>query len=244
MKPTALLTALLASAVTCAAAESHSVPIYVQPITVPETPPALLAEFTYETEISSTTSPEKQQMQTQIPDTVSIKAHVSAYEAPEFPESARLVRIGHYDKAATRWVSSTAVLSVQNFGKGYAPHFVLTLDESAVQVLGVACRGVRVDAGYTRDFGPQVRVVLAEAGKQPELNRPVVLSAEGKQVVAEEKSFWQKYVFLFSFGSPCSAVANGYGVVGTGGRLPLACSCLCPAVEMESEVDKLGMEQQ
>lgn len=191
MKPTALLTALLASAVTHAASESRSVPVYIQPITVPETAPALLAEFTYETETPSATSPE-QQAQTQIPDTTSIEAHVSAYEAPEIPESTRLVRIGVYDKAAAQWVSPTTALSVDNFGKGYAPHFVLTLDESAAQVLGVACRGVRVDAGYTRNFGPQVRVVLAEAGKQPELNRPVVLSAEGKQVVVEEKSFWQK----------------------------------------------------
>ena len=91
----------------------------------------------------------------------------------------------------------TSVASAENFGKGYAPHFVVTVDDKGEEVLGVSVRGVRIDAGHTRDFAPQVVVVPTARGKQPDLNKPVVLSPEGRKVVEEqEKSFLQKYVLL------------------------------------------------
>ncbi|KAK1750015.1 cyclin-dependent protein kinase [Echria macrotheca] len=185
-----ILTALLAGAIARATAEPQTVPVYIQPITFPDTAPTLLAEFTYDRSADSTSA------------ATTIGAEVSSFEAPDFPEGARLARIGVYDAKAGRWISSTTAVSVDNFGKGYSPNFVLTLDsdDGRDYVVGVACRGVRVDAGYTRDFGPQVTVAVAGPGKQPELNKPVVLSPEGKKVIPEEKSFIQKYWWVFAIG--------------------------------------------
>ena len=59
-------------------------------------------------------------------------------------------------------------------------------------VVGASCQGVKVDAAKTRDFGPQALLLLPQNGKQPSLNKPVVLSREGKKVVEEEKTFFQK----------------------------------------------------
>jgi len=181
MKLVTVLSALLAGAVARVAAET--VPVYIQPMTFPETTPVLLAEIRHDSPAPSTDPAASGQ----------IASEVISYEAPEIPEGAELVRIGAYDKKAAKWASSTTVISVNNFGKGYSPHFVVTLDANGKDYLGVACRGVRVDAGYTRDFGPQAAVVVAGRGKQPELNKPVVLSPEGKKVVVEEKTLLQKY---------------------------------------------------
>lgn len=177
----------LASAVLAAlpmiSADAHTAQIYIQPIGDGSTP-VPLAEVTYD--IAA-------------PDTA---AMVTSYEAPELPETASLVRIGLYDSRAKAWTGSTTVASVENFAKGYSPHFLLHVDatktkgdEEHVRVLGTSLRGVRIDAGQTRDFGPQARLVLTGHGKQPELNKPVVLSPEGKKIEKEpEKTFLQKFV--------------------------------------------------
>lgn len=82
---------------------------------------------------------------------------------------------------------------MQTFEKGYSPFFTVTLSADGKSVIGVAVKGVKVDAGYTRDFGPKVKIVRQQSGKGPELNRPVVLSAEGKLEEPEvEKTFLQK----------------------------------------------------
>jgi hypothetical protein len=183
MRVTTLLSALLAGT----AALADTVPVFIQPISSSEAAPALLIEISHDVPETTTDPTNPPQISTEI----------LSYEAPELPEDAKLVRIGAYDSKAARWTSSTTVISVENFGKGYSPHFVLTLDANGKDLIGVACRGVRVDAGYTRDFGPQVKVEVAGRGKQPELNKPVVLSPEGKKVVPEEKTFLQKYGFRF-----------------------------------------------
>ena len=68
----------------------------------------------------------------------------------------------------------------------------LTLDLQG-NVVGVSVKSARVDAGQTRDFGPKVRVVRMKRGSGPGLNRPVVLSPEGKAPVEEvEKTLLQK----------------------------------------------------
>ncbi|KAK5661532.1 hypothetical protein OQA88_11436 [Cercophora sp. LCS_1] len=185
MRLTTLISAISAGAITCAAI---SVPIYIQPVTVPETAPALLAEIAYDAPEDPLAIP------------AAVQPEVASYEPPELPEEARLVRIGVYNSKAKHWESSTTVLSVDNFSKGYSPHFVLNLDANGKDILGVSCRGVRVDAGYTRDFGPQAALTVAGPGKQPDLNKPVVLSPEGKKVVPEEKTFLQKYWWVFAIG--------------------------------------------
>ncbi|KAJ4417319.1 hypothetical protein N0V82_006263 [Gnomoniopsis sp. IMI 355080] len=179
----------LASAVLAALpmvlADAHTAQIYIQPIGDASTP-VPLAEVTYD--ITA-------------PDTA---AMVTSYEAPELPETASLVRIGMYDSRSNKWTGSTSVASIENFAKGYSPHFLLHVDatktrgdEEHVTVLGASLRGVRIDAGQTRDFGPQARLVLTGYGKQPELNKPVVLSPEGKKIEKEpEKTFLQKYWWM------------------------------------------------
>jgi hypothetical protein len=55
-------------------------------------------------------------------------------------------------------------------------------------------KGARIDAGATRDFAPKVWVRGIQKTRGPELNRPVVLSAEGKVATPEvEKTMLQKY---------------------------------------------------
>ncbi|KAI2610946.1 uncharacterized protein GGS25DRAFT_480754 [Hypoxylon fragiforme] len=160
-----------------AKAADRTAAIYIQPVSPSPTAPSLLAEIQYN------------------PVMAASDAEILSYEAPEIPADARLVRVGVYDPSAKRWVSSTSVASVDNFGKGYSPTLMLSVDGKG-EVFGAALRGVRIDAGQTRDFGPQVLVLGAAPGKQPELNRPVVLSPEGKKAEPEEKSFIQKYWWL------------------------------------------------
>ncbi|KAI1657440.1 hypothetical protein F4813DRAFT_389616 [Daldinia decipiens] len=178
MKISSVLSGLAALALaSSASAADRTAAIYIQPVSQSPAAPAPLAEIRYN---SAAAAP---------------SAEVVSYEAPELPDETELVRIGVYNAAAKRWESSTSVASVGNFGKGYSPTLVLSVDQKG-DAFGAALRGVRIDAGQTRDFGPQALLLVTEPGKQPELNKPVVLSPEGKTVVPEEKSFFQKYWWL------------------------------------------------
>lgn len=175
MKPTTILSSLTGLLfASFASASERTSAIYIQEITTSPAAPALLAELQYDPLVAS-------------------DARILTYEAPEISDGTRLVRVGVYDPAAKAWTSSTSVASVDNFEKGYSPALMLSVDQAG-EPISVALRGVRIDAGQTRDFGPQAVVLVTEAGKQPDLNKPVVLSPEGKQVVPEEKSMLQKYV--------------------------------------------------
>lgn len=175
MRAAAFLSALCAATPTLA--DPRTAQIYIQPLATTTTKPEPLAEVSYDPLSLDTTS-------------------VIAYEAPEIPETADLVRIGLYDPKSSAWISGTTVASVENFSKGYSPNLMLTVDARAGEVLSAAVKGVRIDAGQTRDFGPKAVVLLEGKGKQPELNKPVVLSPEGKKVEEQEKTFLQKYVLL------------------------------------------------
>lgn len=169
--------ALGALTATAAAADKRTATIYIQPIAAAAPAPVLLGEVVY--------------------DAAALTGEVTAFEFPELPEDARAVRIGVYNAAAGAWDSATSVASAANFAKGYAPHFVLAVGDArrGGRVVGAALRGVRIDAGQTRDFGPQAVVRAAAPGPQVELNKPVVLSPEGKLAPEEQpKSFIQKYV--------------------------------------------------
>lgn len=201
MKPLLLLVALLHAALV--RADGRIAPIFIQPISTSETAPSLLAEIQFDT-AGSTSAPE-----------------VISYEVPAFPDGARLARVGIYNSDAGTWASSTSVMSLENFDKGYAPHFTVSIDVSG-KYLGASLRGVRIDAGQTRDFGPQAAVVVTAPGKQPELNKPVILSPEGKKIVPEEKSFLQKYrppEIKFLLWQTSSVLTGGSQIlVGTGNR--------------------------
>ncbi|KAM0471158.1 hypothetical protein ACHAPX_009499 [Trichoderma viride] len=171
MRGIAFLSALCAAALV--QANFHTAHIYIQPVENSESP-TLLAELAYDPSLTTSSS-------------------IISYEAPEISESTQLVRVGLYDPKSSRWISGTTVASVDNFGKGFSPNLILSIDENG-DVLSASLKGVRIDAGQTRDFGPQAVVLPALKGKQPELNKPVVLSPEGKKVEEEEKTFLQKFV--------------------------------------------------
>ncbi|KAI0472300.1 hypothetical protein F4859DRAFT_100145 [Xylaria cf. heliscus] len=157
-----------------ASASERTAAIYIQAIGASPAAPVPLAELQYDTLAPS-------------------EAQVLTYEAPELPDETQLVRVGVYDPAAKQWTSSTSAASVDNFDKGFSPALMLSVDRFGVPI-SAAIRGVRIDAGQTRDFGPQAVILVTEAGKQPDLNKPIVLSPEGKQVVPEQKTMLQKYV--------------------------------------------------
>ncbi|KAM0261997.1 hypothetical protein ACHAQJ_002003 [Trichoderma viride] len=173
MRGIAFLSALCAAALV--QANFRTAHIYIQPVENSESP-VLLAELAYDPSISASSS-------------------IISYEAPEIPESTQLVRVGLYDPKSSQWISGTTVASVDNFDKGFSPNLVLSIDDNG-EVLSAALKGVRIDAGQTRDFGPQAVVLPALKGKQPELNKPVVLSPEGKKVEEEEKTLLQKYWWM------------------------------------------------
>ncbi|KAI0124604.1 hypothetical protein F4776DRAFT_630602 [Hypoxylon sp. NC0597] len=178
MRFSSVISGLAALALTSlASAADRTTAIYIQPVSLSPAAPAPLAEIRYDPAVAASS------------------AEVLSYEAPEIPDNARLVRIGVYNPSANRWESSTSVASVENFSKGYSPTLILSVDQKG-DVISAALRGVRIDAGQTRDFGPQALVLVTEPGKQPELNKPIVLSPEGKNVVEEERSFLQKYWWL------------------------------------------------
>ncbi|KAJ6439543.1 cyclin-dependent protein kinase regulator pho80 [Purpureocillium lavendulum] len=183
MRITTVLSALCAAA--AVRADPRTAQIYIQPIDSSSSsssvhPPAPLAEISYDTVALSASS-------------------MVSYDAPEIPDEASLVRIGLYDAKSRSWISGTTVASAENFAKGYSPNIVVTVDAATParaggDVVSVACKGVAIDAGQTRDFGPQVVVIPQSRGAQPTLNKPVVLSREGKTVEPEqEKTFLQKY---------------------------------------------------
>ncbi|UKZ89930.1 uncharacterized protein TrAFT101_004963 [Trichoderma asperellum] len=173
MRGIAFLSALCAAALV--QANFHTAQIYIQPVENSESP-TLLAELAYDPSLTTSSS-------------------IISYEAPEIPESTQLVRVGLYDPKSSTWISGTTVASVDNFSKGFSPNLILSIDENG-EVLSAALKGVKIDAGQTRDFGPQAVVLPALKGKQPELNKPIVLSPEGKKVEEEEKTFLQKYWWM------------------------------------------------
>ena len=175
MKVTALFSTLCAAALV--AADQRTAQVYIQPVSPNSDLPQPLAEISYDPIAPTSGS-------------------IISYEAPEIPESASLLRIGLYDPVTSKWTAGTTVTSVDTFSKGYSPNLILSVNEKG-DVLGAACTGVRIDAGETRDFGPKAVVVVESRGKQPELNKPVVLSPEGRKVEPEqEKTLLQKYDHL------------------------------------------------
>ncbi|KAI9170984.1 hypothetical protein HJFPF1_00463 [Paramyrothecium foliicola] len=184
----AFFTALYAAGLVNARARTAD--IYILPIATTG-PPSHLAEVSYDTAALSSSS-------------------VVSWEAPEIHESTKLVRIGLWDSTAKSWIAGTTVASVENFDKGYSPTLMLSVDAKG-DVQSVALKGVRIDAGQTRDFGPKAMVLLEAQGKQPELNKPVVLTPEGKKPgQEEEKTFLQKYWWMI-------AIAVMIGLSGGGG---------------------------
>jgi hypothetical protein len=150
---------------------SDSITIYIQPLS-PSTTPSVLAEINYN------------------PSTLS--ASISSFSPPELPDSTSYLKVGIYDPSTSSWKSSTSLTSAESFSKGYRPTLVVNLDGEG-GVLGISVSSGKIDAGQTRDFGPKVLVKKMGKTKGPELNKPVVLSPEGKVAELEpEKTMLQK----------------------------------------------------
>ncbi len=173
-----LLTILTAFCVTALAATSNMIDstiVSIQPISASQdTPVTTLAEIKYN------------------PSTLS--AEILSFNPPDLSSSpSSLLRIGIFDPITGTWKSSTSTTSADTFKKGYKPTIVVTLGNEGA-VLSVSVKGARIDAGATRDFAPKVLVRGIQKTRGPELNRPVVLSAEGKVATPEvEKTMLQKY---------------------------------------------------
>ncbi|KAI0154393.1 cyclin-domain-containing protein [Xylariaceae sp. FL1272] len=190
MKPRAILSGVAAFALASfVSASERTASIYIQAIAASPPAPLPLAEIQYDALIPSS-------------------SEILSYEAPELPDGAKLVRVGVYNPSAKEWTSSTSVASVENFSKGYSPTLMLSVDRAGLPV-SVALRGVAIDAGQTRDFGPQAMIIVAEAGKQPDLNKPVVLSPDGKQVEPQQKTMLQKYWWIVAIVVVISIVGGG-----------------------------------
>ncbi|KUJ08576.1 uncharacterized protein LY89DRAFT_741929 [Mollisia scopiformis] len=172
MRVLTVLAALCASALAATSDFIDSTTVYIQQIDA-ISPPAPLADIKYN------------------PSTLS--AELVSFDAPEIEPESKLLRVGIYDVATSSWKSSTSITSVETFAKGYSPTLVLSLDAQG-GVIGVSCKSGKIDAGQTRDFGPKIKVRKTVKGKLPELNKPVVLSPEGKVATPEpEKTLLQKY---------------------------------------------------
>ncbi|KAK6845173.1 hypothetical protein PG990_003526 [Apiospora arundinis] len=207
----------LAALTGLAAAAERTIPIYIQPVTVSPPAPVLLGEVVYDDAVLLPASG---------PDVAAPK--VTSFEYPsdllspeddegqgQQREAPRHVRVGAWDPVAKSWASSTSLASTANFDKGFAPHFVVTLDSPVAgksDVAGVVLKGVRIDAGQTRDFGPQVVLRTAEPGSQVELNKPIVLSPEGRKVAEEpEKTLLQKYWWVIGIVLVLTLTGGGDG---------------------------------
>ncbi|KAM3555940.1 hypothetical protein MY1884_005332 [Beauveria asiatica] len=162
---------------TVATAAPRTAHIYLQPVEGGGKP-SPLAEVAYDVAVPSA-------------------AEVLTYEAPDLPDGTSTVRVGVYDVTSKAWSSGTTVASVDNFSKGFAPNFLISVDYHGA-VISTSLKGVQIDAGHTRDFGPQVALLPETRGTQPALNKPVVLNPEGKRENIQEKTLFQKYWWVLA----------------------------------------------
>ncbi|KAG6122307.1 hypothetical protein E4U14_007771 [Claviceps sp. LM454 group G7] len=192
MRPSSLLASVCAALAVHAA--SQSAEIYIQAISSSsQASPLPLAEISYDLTALASSS-------------------ILSYEAPEVPDSAGLVRIGIYDPKTKTWTSGTTVASTENFAKGYSPTITVNVNQEG-HIMSAAVKGVQIDAGQTRDFGPKVVVLTEREGAQPVLNKPIVLT-EGKKVVEDEKTFLQKYWWMIGIAVFVALSGGGGGEQG------------------------------
>ncbi|KAF2999588.1 hypothetical protein E8E14_006172 [Neopestalotiopsis sp. 37M] len=198
MKVPTLLSSLLLAGL--ASAAERAAAVYIQPVLSSAPAPVLLAQVTYDPYLPS-------------------EATITSFEFPDLDEDsgsgfgeARSVRVGVWSPETQSWQGSASVASIQNFGKGYSPHVLLHVDQGSGDPVGAALRGVRIDAGQTRDFGPQAVVSVVGRGEQVALNAPVKLSPDGKKREEEtEKTFLQKYWWLIGIVVLLSMTGGGDG---------------------------------
>jgi len=176
---------LLAGLVTAQQIVQQSVTIYAWPLTASK--PQELAQITYGGSNAAS------------------QASISRYNAPKSPSGAEpvqdLVRIGLYDPITKDWHG--IVTSAQNFDLNYQQKISLHLDLdhnpwhvgfSSYPKPSTTQKVLR--KGQEREVVPQAvaEVILPTPAPTPHLNRPVVLSPDGKVETEEkdQKTFLQK----------------------------------------------------
>ncbi|RYP76778.1 hypothetical protein DL771_001514 [Monosporascus sp. 5C6A] len=206
-----LATLALASVASCAASE-RTATIYVQPISpgsaAAPASPMPLATVQYKTDpssffASSSTSSAGADADADADaeaEDADAEVRILSYEAPELPAGVRLLRVGVYDPSRGAWASGTTLAGAENLARGYAPTLLLSVEgkgDKAV-VTSAALRGVAVDAGHTRDFGPKAALLRPAPGRQVDLDKPVVPKAPGQVEPEPEKSLLQKYWWVIA----------------------------------------------
>ncbi|RYP06819.1 hypothetical protein DL764_002931 [Monosporascus ibericus] len=214
MRPSTIfsgLAALALASVASSAASSRTATIYVQPISpgsaAAPVPPMPLATIRYKTDSSSSFTPSSTGAGSDADADADAEAEdadaevrILSYEAPELPADVRLLRVGVYDPSRGAWASGTTLAGAENLARGYAPTLLLSVEgkgDEAV-VTSAALRGVAVDAGHTRDFGPKAALLRPAPGRQVDLDKPVVPKAAGQGEPEPEKSLLQKYWWLIA----------------------------------------------
>ncbi|KAM3085440.1 hypothetical protein ACMFMG_002517 [Clarireedia jacksonii] len=108
-----------------------------------------------------------------------LSSTIQEYFPPsDLPPSSTLALLGILDPLSPtpspKPNTSTTLLSLENFARGYTPTFLVTLDHEG-RILGASAKSGVVDAGATRDFGPKVRLERVVRGKGPSLGPNIVL---------------------------------------------------------------------
>lgn len=184
-----MLLGLLSIVVSLAAAQTsvdRTVKIYAWPISSPK--PQELAQISYGSNVASS------------------KASISKYSAPKIDSGVgatdELVRVGLYDPTTNEWHG--IVTSVQNFDPKYQQKISLHVDLDhnpwhvglTAYTKPTSTQKVRRE-GQDIELVPQAvaEIVLPVPAPTPHLNKPVVLSPDGKveTEAKDEKTFLQKY---------------------------------------------------
>ncbi|KAI9820329.1 MAG: hypothetical protein M1827_005951 [Pycnora praestabilis] len=148
-----------------------------------------------------------------------LETGIAAYPSLPYvksPPPNDLVRIGLYDSSTKVWRGS--VTAAESFKEGYQGLITLHLDnEGGVRHVGYRASRKPRDGPVEKGKGSgkeqvlKVEVMKPVPGPQPHLNRPVVLSPDGKVPEKEvEKTLFQKYWWVL-LGVTVLAMSGGGG---------------------------------
>ncbi|KAI9793144.1 MAG: hypothetical protein M1833_000829 [Piccolia ochrophora] len=146
-----------------------------------------------------------------------LNATVESYRPPRLSKNHQLVRVGHLSEPRN-FESWTGVLTkAEAFEEGYTQQVELLLGEHGDDVIHVGFRAGRIPSELwkrkTNGKGAQsieVKVTRPKKGPVPELDRPIVVNAEGKVPETEpEKTMLQRYWWVFLGAAVIALVGSG-----------------------------------
>jgi hypothetical protein len=161
-------------------------------------------------------------------------ATVLSYKVPALPAGEEIVRIGFHHPTTGSW--SGIATAASNFADGKDKKLQLLLNEQG-DVYHVGFKSLDIPSsskGGSKKDDMSVEVVPMKAGATVHLNKPILLTAEGKvEGAPEEKTFLQKYVQSRSISRFMTMLTLS---TGTGGPLAFSWCSRSPwaAVERSS----------